>query len=506
MAKNRFYNFLTFTILFLGVCFYYNIHQTISYAPTSVHNWRQADCASIALNYYQDGMEFSNQQFHIQGVDKGRKLTECPILYYFIAILYHVFGPQDWVFRGVNLFILFIGLYSLSRITFLLLNDLLISITLPLLIFSSPLLAYYGSNFLPNAPAFGFAMTGSLFILKYITLKKTKNFYLGIIFFTLAGLIKLTAVIPLIAIFILFLFELFGLQPKNQNKIFTNKNNILIGFCIFFILVLGWALGTNDRGPLIPIWELEGDFINKTFTFIREVSLPSMFSPVLNYTVLILGLITLFLPKKLGYRIYLFNLLILFGVIIVFFMIFKPLFIHDYYFIEFIILPLTIILTVFHLIKNQYPFIFTKPVFKLSWVLVLLLNIGYAKSELNKKYDFQGKEYGTYSPVQVNAKEIRLFLKENGIAYPDAVISAPDWSPNATLYIMNLIGWSEFSSPYTPIQPKKIENLGKCCAKYLIIQDKKYLEREDLKQFFKYPIANYKNTIFVFDLEFLKEK
>jgi len=467
MAKNRLYNFLGFTILFLAVCFYYNIHQTIFYSPTSVHNWRQADCASIALNYYQNGMDFFNQQFHIKGLEEGRKLTECPILYYFIAS---------------------------------------IAITFPLLIFSSPLLAYYGPNFLPNAPAFGFTMIGLFFIFNYFNLKKIKNFYISILFFTLAGLIKLTAVIPLIAILSIFIFEVLGLQPKSLNNLFTKKKHVSLGFAIFFIIVLGWALGTNGRGPLLPIWELESSFIKKTFTFIKEVSLPTMFSPILNYLVLILGILILFFPKKLGFRIYSFYLLILLGVGIVFFMIFKPLFLHDYYFIEFIILPLTIILSSIYLLKKQFPYILDKSIFKVVWIFIILLNVSYSKSELDKKYDFAGKQYNVYSPVQVNAKEIRNFLKENGIAYPDAVISAPDWSPNVTLSIMNLTGWSEFSSPYTPIPPKKIEHLGKCCVKYLIIHDKKYLDREDLKPFFQYPIADFKNTIFVFDLQFLKEK
>ncbi|MBK7965050.1 MAG: hypothetical protein IPK10_07010 [Bacteroidetes bacterium] len=58
--------------------------------PQSVHQWAQCDRASVALNYYQEDMNFFLPRVH--NLDNGSGITglEFPFVNYAVAILYHI--------------------------------------------------------------------------------------------------------------------------------------------------------------------------------------------------------------------------------------------------------------------------------------------------------------------------------------------------------------------------------------------------------------------------------
>jgi len=498
---------LVFVILFILVCFIYNVHETIFYAPTSSCSWRQADSASITINYFQNGMDFWKQEFHLQGLEGGRKLTECPILYYGIAGLYHIFGQHDWVFRGTNFMILFIGLLFFAKMIQSIFNNQVLTVGLPLLIFSSPLINFYGPNFLPNTPAFGFVLIAIYYFYSYFIKKRQLFFYVSMLFFTLAGLIKLTSLIPFFLIIAFYGLEIINLKfLKFETKIFENKTTIIPGFLMVIGIVGWWVLGTTDAGTLDPIWALDAPTRNMTLDYVLANSFPDLFAPVAWIFFGGMFLFILFSPQKIGYPLYFANVLLFLGVLIVFFGIFRPLFSHTYYFIEFMVFPICVLLSFLYYLKNNNSNIYQHKYFNLVFILLVTAHIAYGKVELNKRYNFIGHEYQWYNERQTDAEDIRNFLFSHGVKPTDIVISAPDPSPNVTLYTMNLKGHSEFSSPYTPLRPETVEAYGKGYVKYLVIHDKKYLEREDLQRYFQYPVANYEDFLFLFDLSFLKEE
>jgi hypothetical protein len=58
------YSIILFLVVLIRVAYYYD-YQTIAFKrPQSVHKWRQSDCASIALNYHQGGMNFFVPETH----------------------------------------------------------------------------------------------------------------------------------------------------------------------------------------------------------------------------------------------------------------------------------------------------------------------------------------------------------------------------------------------------------------------------------------------------------
>lgn len=155
--ESIFFNFL-FWVLLIGAVLAYNFHQIGHFGPVSVHSWRQADSASFALRYYQDGMEFFSPKVHNMQGGQGEAVAEFPIMYYLAAALYHLFGPKPILLRLLNFALLALGLFALFRLLRRLLDSWAMALLLPMLILGVPVLIFYGYNFLPNSVGFGFTL------------------------------------------------------------------------------------------------------------------------------------------------------------------------------------------------------------------------------------------------------------------------------------------------------------------------------------------------------------
>src|ERR1035437_6319038 len=149
-------------ILLLLIALIYNYPSILFKRPQSVHHWRQSDCTSIALNYYQTGMHFIQPQTHnLTSDDRTTGYvapSEIPVGYYFIAVLYKIFGFHDFIYRMVNTLIFLAGLFYLYKTLSLLIKGFLWPALLSLFFFTSPVLVFYGNNFLTDSSALCFAL------------------------------------------------------------------------------------------------------------------------------------------------------------------------------------------------------------------------------------------------------------------------------------------------------------------------------------------------------------
>jgi 4-amino-4-deoxy-L-arabinose transferase-like glycosyltransferase len=75
--------------------------------------FRQQDTAAIARNFYENGMNILYPQVDWRGDSPGYVEVEFPIYNFVVALLYHVFGAQEWVGRAVNIVV-----YALSALLF----------------------------------------------------------------------------------------------------------------------------------------------------------------------------------------------------------------------------------------------------------------------------------------------------------------------------------------------------------------------------------------------------
>ena len=141
--------------------------EIINLRPQSTHMWRKTDCASFALNYYNDGLNPFTPRMHNELNGGGKSLGEGTILYYAVALLYVPFGANELVYRVFWLLLFVLGLIALQQIVLIYLQNLFWSVIIPALVFSVPVIAFYAIGFLPNVPSLAFVFIAWYFFVRF---------------------------------------------------------------------------------------------------------------------------------------------------------------------------------------------------------------------------------------------------------------------------------------------------------------------------------------------------
>jgi len=497
---------ILFIISFLAISWYYDYHQILTYKPQSIHKWRQSDCASITLNYYQHGMSFFHPEVHNLASDNrttGYAAGESPILYYFIASLYKLFGHHDLIYRLVNTLILFLGLFALFKLLEEWFHDTIWGILLALLFFTSPVVVYYGNNYLTDTTSFAFVLMGWYFFFKFYTFRKQRQIYFSLLFFTIAGLLKVTAAINVFAILGLFFINYMGwLRMKQEVRITLNLKTFL-PFIFYFMVMISWYLYAIHYNRLHqteyfstqiwPIWELSGE----TILWIRDQMKQYWLKDYFHFSVQILffaAFIFIVLKKKKTNPVLtILTLLIFAGVVLFTILWFYAFGNHDYYIIGLFILPVFILLSLGDSIKKMYPRFFSSLVPKVAFALFLLFNIYYAGQRLEWRYKGWINDY----PSNKDLYNVTPYLRSLGIGAGDKVISLPDPTPCYSLYLMNQKGWTEHYRNNT--DSLKIEQSIALGAKYLVVTGSETQERPYLQHFTRNKLGQFGN-IYIFSL------
>ena len=115
--KNTYSKNIIATILFLIALhfYFYSYIGTYNYLhkrPCSVHSSAQCQRASVALNYYEEDMNFFKPRVQkTVNIDGESRITglEFPIIYYTAAIFYKCFGFNEIYLKYISLFLCSIG-------------------------------------------------------------------------------------------------------------------------------------------------------------------------------------------------------------------------------------------------------------------------------------------------------------------------------------------------------------------------------------------------------------
>ncbi len=504
---------IIFLALLTAVAIYFDYPTMYDYLPMSTHQWRQSDGASMALNYYQNGMNFLQPQIHNVLSGNGYGVGEFPGLYYFIAVLYQWFGQEEGIFRLVNFLIFAFGLLALSKVIWKITGDELLSYAIPILVMASPIIAFYAFNFLPNVPALGLAFMGWYFFYHFYEKQKTHWLYWSCLCFTIGGLLKITALLTFIPIMVVWFFETIGiLKFRGNRRIFEARWAAIIPFALSIGLTVAWylfAIQYNDthatnyfRTTSWAIWYMDMPSIKYTFgRMIKYWSSHYYHLSMHLLTAFLLGWI-LFQPKKQSKFVYLLTLLSVIGTLLYILIWYYAFDLHDYYVINLVIVPVIAMVAGGIYLKNKYNYILRMWYFKIAIITLTVFNLAHAKQNLNDRYKPQSTHTIHFSPILYDVDGVRAFLKENNIERTDRVISIPDGSPNSTLYYLNLQGWTELYN--YPFDTQKVKTFAGYGAKYLIVNDTSYLSKPELQGAFAKPIANYKRQLFIFDIQNLQ--
>lgn len=479
LSRIRYTDKLLFLAALITLFFLYEYNQTMWLGPESMHIWRQSDSIAFVMMYYDHGMNFFEPKVFNLLMKDGSAVGECPIIYYLVACLYKIFGPDEFIFRLVVFTLFILGLHSLYNLTLRFTRDRFFAFVLPLLVFSSPVIMLYANNFLCDIPSLSMTFIGWDFFLRYKDNQKKKQFVFSMVFFALAALLKLNAAISFVALGAIFFIELNGWQKSKENNVFKHVKLNILGFVLAMTVVFlwyWWAIDYNDRNvvsflgtktwPGWPIWETTNENFVATINGYFADSVYIFFQP--TYA-LMLFLVLFVLANRSNADWFTFNLflLILVGVALFTFTFFLGIRQNIYYCINLMILPVFIFIAAIQIIKNKYPVTFHSFVFRGMIFIFLVVNVGYAKGTL-KDFYHKGPLHYRVLEENVDLKKFRNFIDTIGVAKTDKVICFPDNAPDVLLSVIGRQGWSEYN--FSRSDTSAINTRIKAGAKYLIIQ------------------------------------
>lgn len=278
------YHYIVFVLLFfLSILLLHN--KSYKTYPSKTHAWAQSDHYVLSLGFLENGFDFFHpqtysltHQFPPKGkTDDNSAITavDFPILQYCAAILMKISNTKSpWVYRLINLLFSFLALFVLFK-TFLELKGFWQSLLLCGFVLFIPVYSYYQNGFLPSMTAFNSLIIGISFMVKHQYSKINRFWYFGILFITLAALMRFTQITFLIALAGVMFLEMI------RNKKFNYKFlSVLLGFFI----VTGYFLYNrhlaNIYGSIFLNKPLITTNINDWFyllfnqikTYVREVS------------------------------------------------------------------------------------------------------------------------------------------------------------------------------------------------------------------------------------------
>jgi len=492
-----------FILSFLIISLVYHYPDILVKPPQSLHRWRQCDCLSITLNYYQDHNAFLEPSVHNLGRDgTGKTVSDFPLIYFSIAQLWKIFGYHEYIYRSIILLIFFFGLFVLFKTLENILQDSILAIIAPLFLFTSPTLVYYAINFLMDIPAFALALAGVCFFLKFCFSSKKFHLYLFVLLYLIAGLLKITSLLSFMAIFCIYLLEQFHVSIIPSRKIFKDPlKHFIILTSVVVITVIWYAYASHYNSNhnsgvflvgILPIWNAGSFEIQSIATAIINHIKTDYFREETQIIFALMWIIILAFYKKTNKTIFnltLFTFIGFFVYIILFFLALKD---HDYYTINLFILCPLIILNFLLLLKENFRTIYTSVIFRIIIVGFLIHNIDFARRRINDRYDPNGWTNKAYIENIQPFRDIPNYLHSIGINKEDRVISLSDSSINITLYMMNMKGWTQFGTSKSEVTTA-IRDRIKMKAKYLILYDKSQEKWLNIQPFLANKIGQFKN-------------
>lgn len=494
-----------FIAIFTVLSIHFKFYETINLAPQSTDLWRQADCFSIALNYYQHGFHFFKPQVHFLFTQNGYAAGEFPIIYFLSAILFKLFGVHYFLFKGLNLGIFFLGLYFLFKLTFKFTNNPILPYFICILYFCTPVIFFYANNFLSDVSALSFNIIGLYFFQKFFDTQEIKILSLAASCFALAGLLKASASILVIAILCAVFFELLFSQGQSiyYNNIKKYKYTIFTQLIFSILLIVAWysyAIKFNQSNQTVffgtkamkgwPIWENNFTQIIDTLNNFKLIHVEILSSLNLVLFVICMGLVIFLRKKADAFYIKLLSFLCL-GLCLFIAYFWKGFQDQQYYLVNLIILPIITCLLAFNIISqfdiNKYK-IYTN-----TTIIFCILFVIYTGKNIYKCYYKGGWRHQKLADVYYE-KNLENKLLAMGINKSSKIISIDDGTPNGTLAMLNRSGWSSYGfNRARNFKISEFESKIKMGASFLILNDTSFLKNQTIKMYTQKPIGNYKN-------------
>ncbi|MFI5150760.1 MAG: ArnT family glycosyltransferase [Bacteroidia bacterium] len=515
--------------LLLLIAWLYSYIDILPLRPGSVHQWRQTDCLSLADNYYQGNWNLFKPSLHILFSDDettGKSAGEFPLLYYFVALLWKLFGKHEYIFRLVNIAIAFWGMNALFRLSYRLLKDVFWAVLVVVFLFASPIFAFYTNNFLINVPAFSLMLVAVYYFYRFWEDGKNKFFYASMSFFLLVGLFKISTLLVFVIIGLLFLAELSKrARLKSQGLVFFKPKAQLIPFVLVVFGVSCWYLyarhysnihgGKYTLNYIQSYWVTPKVEVDAALKSLREFIFYQVMSPA-SWIYCLLCLIYLgvnFRRMSTPWKFIIPSVMIGYFAFVMLF--FYSLNNHDYYHIDFLIVPLVLHLAFMHYLSRQEPVLFRSFLLKLFFSAFMLYNVLYCANNMHLRYwgfkpdemyrrqllspkvDMDNWAWHKWAYLNGPYETATPVLRAMGIKRSDPVICPDDCSFSISLYLMDQVGWTNIGGCIK--DTSDIADRIRHGAKYMMIIDTAAIQLPYLKQYEGHELTPYR-SLHIYDL------
>lgn len=486
-----------FFLLLLILFFYLKIDDYLNLRPISDHTWAQCDRASVARNYAQESMNFFLPRVNYTAGGTGISGLEFPAINYFVAILYKLFGFNEFFYRATMLSVITAGIIAMMNVIKLYLKETISSALIVICVYLSPVLTYYSPNFLPDAAGLGLILVSWFYFFRSIEVPSTKYFLLFGITAALASLIKITCLISILTIISV---SIINLILSDKNKFFSKKHSV--NFIILSTLILCLTFG----------WYIYAKYLNETYKswiFLMATNPPQTYHELLFdlklmwfrfskvyhttgfYIIFIVSFLLMLLNLRDVNKLLLTILAFLYIGSAAFTILMVRQFInHEYYIIALFPVFFFQLLVTAEAIKKYNKIKLIRYTLMVTLLTTLVTSAITTRKFLKGRFSTSGAvNSGTDSYLDYH--EIEPYLRSLGIKYDQEVLSYFDQSPNVTLYLMNQKGWS------IPLgkNESSLEAVLKIKADYIIFNERFSNETKLPKYIQDQKIGQYKSIV-----------
>ncbi len=513
---------LSFFIMIAVQMLCYNYIDYLQMEPRSIHSWRQSDCLSFMINFYNGRTTFLEPGVSNLGpTEDGKVASDFPIIQYSVAQLWKITGVSTPVYRLINLGFLILGLLYIYKLYCYWFDQrYLLALLTTGLIFTSTLLAYYGPTPLSDIQAFGLSCTGFYYFILWLDKKEKRHFIFYILAFAAAGLLKMSSAFIFSITLAYWLTRLIWGTIENKKELYSYK--VVLGLVSPFIPWCLWYVYGNYYNTvhpnnyfligIAPIWIVLGIHIPEVLSLFRKDILPIVFNQwVLSFLgILVLTGAVLKIRKFFteAYLQVLIPIIVVFGYLILFFQVFGE---HDYYLLNMLPALVIVLGLVLKQLLSHFPAFFNSVRFQ--WAFIALIVILTHQTAVFTRGRIEMKGWGFDSLVL--DKEKREYLEWNswydrsryavledlsektldsiGLTKDKKVLCLGDLTINRSLFLLNRLGYTSFrlniDQAHQFIESNKSKGLH-----YLIIIEWDWLSRENLAPYLKNKVYEREGT------------
>jgi len=456
-VKPLFIGLILVVLAVIGMAFFYDYCSLWKMLPQGSHLWRQSDSWAMTLNFQQFKLHFLQPATYNLQAENGQVAGEFPLFYFIAAQTKHA----GIVLRLMHSFIFISGIIATYFIAYYFLQRSLLSIWISILFFTSPLLVFYGNNFISDIPALSMSFLAWAIFLNQQ--QKNSALLFAFLFFAFATLLKASQLINYGILFI-FLWKTKQLLFKHiilfltlfipiSWYVYAKHYNTLHHDSYYFLSVFPvWKLSWYELG--LGAWRMLVSWSDNYFWRPTSVVIIiSCYFVFLHRNKLNQDLKTIIVSSLIFEIIYL-----------VFF--YQKMIGHEYYYAVFFIFFLFLIIG----ILKTYNLFHAENIFAHTALFLLLIpNFIFCVVKTEQK-----NQDAKYNIILADAS-FQQYLEKMGIKKLKTVVSLPDDSPNKTLSLIKRKGYTECNNYVKLLKEKK--------ADYLILSDANWKLHPELQPY-----------------------